>query len=316
MSIWVVYHKNCIDGFAAAAAVYKYYRGKEEIEFIPLDYPDREEFLDKVTCSMNMLEGINLFVVDFSFEWADTQFLTCIFDHVTVIDHHKTAYELNTSSSLKNVENLMLHIPTDNKKSGALLTWEYLFGKEKEAPLVYRQISDRDTWSWEVEGSKEIGYYLNSLGKRFGYFTASPGSAEAFLEEVEMLDEESEQDEHYSLAISIGNRIAYYTDFLAQDIIKECSMQLKLPSGEIGWAVNAPKKFASDVCNKLVEKHDTFGASWYLDSMGREVWSFRSKKGSGIDVSRICKGFGGGGHENPAGVVGANLVQYLVKREN
>ena len=55
-------------------------------------------------------------------------------------------------------------------------------------------------------------------------------------------------------------------------------------------------------------------ASEYIKWCERQR-SFRSKKGSGIDVSKICKGFGGGGHENAAGVVGANLVQYLVKGE-
>ena len=85
--IVIGYHKDCVDGYAAAWVTYKYLTENEtnsEIVLLPLEY-------HKVP--LNELEKADtLYLVDFSIPPSILEELELIVN-VTIIDHHKTAIE-------------------------------------------------------------------------------------------------------------------------------------------------------------------------------------------------------------------------------
>ena len=51
----------------------------------------------------------------------------------------------------------------------------------------------------------------------------------------------------------------------------------------------------------LVKYSVELAACWYVDGEGVARFSLRSRSGSDIDVAKIAKDLGGGGHKNAAG---------------
>lgn len=128
-----IYHKNCMDGLAAAWVVWDYFKGA--VDLLAAQYgdelpPDSE------------LKGRSVFVVDFSYNREQVLRLREICELV-ILDHHETA--------AKELEGLV-HV--DQSHSGAMLTWNY-FHPDKAAPQGLLFIQDRDLWQWRLRGSKQ-----------------------------------------------------------------------------------------------------------------------------------------------------------------
>ena len=142
----VLYHANCMDGFGAAWAAYKYFGSSAE--YIPVQYgsapPDTA--------------GDDLLIVDFSYPKDVLLDLAAQSSSVTIIDHHKTAKDALTDPEVQAVKNIRTVF--DMERSGAVLTWMHLH--DAPVPQFLQYIEDRDLWRWQLPMSREINAAMGS----------------------------------------------------------------------------------------------------------------------------------------------------------
>jgi len=86
----VLYHANCTDGLVSALCYYVLMKeqikaGMEvDYKFIPVNY-------NEAPPADEILEGADIFVLDFSFSVKDTNYLVELGSTFTMLDHHQTA---------------------------------------------------------------------------------------------------------------------------------------------------------------------------------------------------------------------------------
>jgi len=143
---YVLYHKNCDDGFAAAWAAWQALG--DRANYIPVQHgesppeiPDRS----RVT------------IVDFAYPRDQLIRLKERMESLWVLDHHKTAAE-----DLAGLD----FTTFDMQKSGAMLAWDFWFPGEP-APLLLQYIQDRDLWLFELQNSSEVSAALRSYPRDF-----------------------------------------------------------------------------------------------------------------------------------------------------
>jgi len=265
-----IYHKKCADGFGAALAVKLYFDSIDQTcEFIPAHYGDTPPDV----------KGKSVYIVDFSYPRDALITMNIEANHLTVIDHHKTA-----QAALEGLD----FCTFDMSKSGAVLTWEYLH--DEPVPLLLQYIQDRDLWSWEMDNSKAISAALKSLPMDFDTWACH-------LNDV--------------LRLSMrGEIILDHQNHEVQGIINQ-----DIPLVEIaGWMVPCvnTSTHISEVGNQLSQGHAF--AAMYFETADKRVYSLRSAK-DGIDVSAIASQFGGGGHFHAAGfsVEKSNINLAIIK---
>lgn len=291
MSKICLYHKNCMDGFGAAYAVWK---SDPNFHFFPMNYGDELPNLDD--CE-------ELVMVDFSLPLQKTEELMEKMK-VIVIDHHATAAQ-NLESIMLNKDLLEKHesdVFFNMGMSGAIMAWQYFHATidstgivyntydKIEPPLLLSYIQDRDLWKWNLPSSEEVSCYLFS----------TIDFQKTTFEEFDVLLKKFE--DHSSIFFKAGSEMIKYRDKMVDFIAAKSMMGIiRTPNGE---EYNIPMVnscvFQSEVGNKL-SKGVQFAAVYYFDlEKLKVVYSLRSSP-DGLDVSQICKQFGGGGHKHAGG---------------
>jgi oligoribonuclease NrnB/cAMP/cGMP phosphodiesterase (DHH superfamily) len=200
---------------------------------------------------------------------------------LTIIDHHRTA-----KADIDGLPNVIF----DLKRSGAGLTWDYLFGKDaenlmfrdgsnfqEERPWYVSYVEDRDLWSNKLPDTKEISAYLKLI----------PHTVEAW----DILVSENRHTAMTNGAVLLRG-INNYVDEIVQ--IRRLGT---FHNHTIG-VVNAPFPYISELGHELA-KESQIGMSWYERQDGKISFSMRSI--GDVDVSAIARIHGGGGHTNAAG---------------
>jgi len=263
----LITHANCMDGFGVALAV-KYHD-------ILTGITDREIHYCNYGDPAPEVVGANVIIGDFSFSRDELIDLHSQANSLVVLDHHKTAKE--------NLEGLDFCI-FDMSKSGAVLTWEYLFPDEI-VPGLLRYIQDRDLWNWSLKNSKEISSYLQTVD-----FKNIELNKVALVDWLYMINDKE--------MIANGAAILAYQN---QHIKKISNKKEKLPRTNIGGfdviCINATT-LISETGNALAA--DEPFVAMYFDTEDKRVFSLRSHD-DGEDVSVIAKKYGGGGHPRAAG---------------
>lgn len=282
----VIYHKNCLDGFGAAFAIWKA-QLPTKLKFIPMDYNERESWITSVRNNIEDWAQKDFIVVDFSFSNEDTEYLVSISNTFTWLDHHKTAFD-NWCGETYLAENSKYEykdsrstIILDNEKSGAVLAWEH-FHPYQPLPDALIFIQDRDLWNWHYPDTKAFTRSLSMLPQDFKVWeqVLSPNCVTEMITKGEAINE-------------------YYAEQLTRSI--EATKESCQILGNVGLCCNLPPMFASEAGNVLARESGTFGATWFKDKDGNIKWSLRSI--GDYDVSAIARSFGGGGHKNAAGFV-------------
>lgn len=143
---YVLYHKDCEDGFGAAWVAWQalgeaaQYRAVNHGEPVP-----------------EMLDGSTVTMVDFAFPRDITLALKQRMGEVTILDHHETA-----ARELAGLDFVTL----DMDKSGAMLAWEHWFPGQP-APALIEYIQDKDLWLFKLPQSREVTAALQSYPKDF-----------------------------------------------------------------------------------------------------------------------------------------------------
>jgi oligoribonuclease NrnB/cAMP/cGMP phosphodiesterase (DHH superfamily) len=264
----IIYHANCLDGFAAAYAAFKHFRRGDDCK------------CDFVAATFGQLPpevtGREVYIVDFSYRRQVLKKLCGMARTVTVLDHHITAQRELAGLSR---EHRNLRLAFNMNKSGAVLAWEY-FHREPP-PKLLLHIQDRDLWRLDMEGTNDIHAAL--VAKPFDFV---------------VWDEFVTDEKALAILAAEGEVINHY---------RRAMIDMHKGRAVMGWidsyrvpVVNCDEEIASDLLAELAVGHPF--AAGYQDQGTLRKWSLRSS-GSGIDVAAIAERFGGGGHRHASGFV-------------
>lgn len=281
------YHANCVDGAGALFAAKKFCslqpvdsKWRNTAGFFALSYgtdlPDELKSYETI------------YLLDFSLKRKQILELREQGKKVIVIDHHVTAKE-----DLEGLDDVYF----DMTKSGAVLTWEYLF-PEVEVPIILQYVQDRDLWQHKLPFTKEINAYLFTLGR-----CTSPITYKEWLNTSFNLAD-FYRDETNPIVIA-GKVLLKQDESYVQEVLKiqrEVLFEgIKVP------CVNAHYHSCSVILHKMAEAHSSNTAIlWYQGADGTYKYSIRTI--GDIDAAKLAAKFGGGGHKNAAGFYSKTIV--------
>lgn len=253
--VTVLYHED-LDGVGSAYACWKKY-GKEAT-YIPVNYGQDVPLIPEGTT--------DLFIVDFSYP------------PLTLI-HMADKYKLVVIEHYERTGKLIKDLPFvifDPTKSGAVLTWEYLF-PDTLVPYQLMFVQDHDLWRHQLPDSEEVVLCLDSYDTNFILW---------------------DEFQHAEPALD-GAAIKKYRDNWVIRALKDVRFiqiaEFRVP------CVNVRKDIHSIVGNKLCQQYPDaeFAVTYFDRGDGKREYSLRSV--GDFDVSAIAARFGGGGHKNAAG---------------
>uniref|UniRef100_A0A7S2WUL1 DHHA1 domain-containing protein n=1 Tax=Rhizochromulina marina TaxID=1034831 RepID=A0A7S2WUL1_9STRA len=195
------------------------------------------------------------------------------------------------------------------------MAWDFFHGSaessaERDIPLLFRYVEDRDIWRWALHQSKEV-----NAGASMAIPTPRPGKLVSPHKDFEKIRKVFEDGEAGVKRLAeLGSVITRYEDSLVRRAVRSASKRrLKLAPEEVAYVVNSTV-LASDIGNALAMralKEDSevsyaLIASYQPRSKGWGI-SLRSLYGNpaapnAADVSKIANKYGGGGHRAAAGM--------------
>ncbi|MCW8828793.1 MAG: phosphoesterase [Gammaproteobacteria bacterium] len=276
----VIYHANCLDGFAAALAAHLHFSAQG----VEADYFAAKHGNEPPVCV-----GREVYIVDFSYKRAVLKQICAVAASVTILDHHISAQEdLDGLTS----EHDNLAVTFDMERSGAVLSWEYFHDTPPPALLLH--VQDRDLWRFELDGSDAINTALMSYPFSFAFWK-------------ELVDTPARLAELRKEGETINR--------FRRQLIEQYKSRAVLSSvaGHRVPVVNAPHAIISELLGELAQDYPF--AVGYQDHGNKRSWSLRSRRDGGEDVAKIAELFGGGGHCNAAGF-GTELPPGLLTLES
>ena len=220
-------------------------------------------------------EGDTVFIFDINFAPDE---LLCWYDKaesIELFDHHEHAY---------NLKNMPFPVTIDNDECGMSLAYKRFF-PEYLHPRIVNYVKDRDLWQWKMPESRAVSAYISSFPFDFHVW-----------EEIEY-----KLDYEFHTVVREGNAILRYTDRIVDEL---CAMgsEDRLFGYDVP-VVNSPV-LQSEIGNRLLDYYPDapFSAVYHVLKNGNKKFSLRSADDR-LDVGRIAKELGGGGHRNAAGLV-------------
>lgn len=220
-------------------------------------------------------------IADFSFPKDVLLGMAQKVQELKLVDHHQSAYDM-----LKDVP----FCEFDMSHSGAYLAWKFIHGTEP--PDFIKYIEDRDLWKFDLPFSKEFSAGLGSYPRDFVVWETL---AEMGMEKLKL--------DGGTILRAQGQKV---NEIIEQAFWKDIG-------GHRVPVVNATVYF-SEVGDKLCQMHPTapFAAYFFDRADGKRQWGLRSP--GRMDVSKIAKSLGGGGHPGAAGFTEPIAAQRSVER--
>lgn len=260
----IIYHDNCMDGFAAAWIAKK-------------KYPEAAIHAANYGEPAPIVEGLDVLIVDFSYPRMQLLQMERDAQSLRVFDHHKTA-----AADLEGLDFCVF----DMERSGAGITWDELFPEQGEGPgarpWIVNYIEDRDLWRWRLSKSKEVNAYLSTVAKTIDAF--------------------NHVQRHVGLgeAIDRGASIRTRIDLYVAAMSEHAQYFAILGLGVGVPVINALPWDISELLGSLASGNDSGVAmGWFVRGDGKVQCSLRSR--GDTDVSEFAKSKGGGGHAKAAG---------------
>jgi oligoribonuclease NrnB/cAMP/cGMP phosphodiesterase (DHH superfamily) len=269
----LLYHGDCIDGFACAFACYYYSKtknNKKKISFIPCQHQKPPP----------LVTGKNVLICDFSYKYNTLKTMIKEANKLCILDHHITA------------EKDLINIPGKNKyfdktHSGAYITWAYFFGEES-VPLMIKYIEDNDIWKKTMPNTRAFTSFIFNLPKNFDNY-------EKFLDETYI----------FNTVIPMGEGMQKQNDTYIQDGIKKVAMNFMLLDNKLYFIANVNTSILkSEIGNSLFHFYPNanFATCYSQNTYTGETYISLRSTDKATDVSQIAEKFGGGGHRNAAGI--------------
>ena len=304
---YILYHANCMDGFAAYAIAECAVEDSCDIndsQVIPICYAVK---YNKPMPPIK--DDSTVYILDFSYPRAELLALAKRSRHLVVLDHHKSAMEaLEGLQEELNAIGCRANIIFDMNKSGAGLTWEYFEGSITMPPVV-QLIQQRDLWQKERREEpfsnwadvEAISAYLFSFAftgrqaeeLKDTILTSTPSDMEQMLLAGKIMQRRLEND--IDSFLQNGHFRLVYFPVLEGDgkIMPDFVQEVPI--------VNVPYMYASAIGDRFSKAYPFVAIYWETEE-GCE-FSLRSNKENpkAEDVSRIAALYGGGGHKHAAG---------------
>ena len=275
----VIYHGNCADGFAAAWCFWKLYGdGADYVAGVYQEPPPD-------------VAGRDVYLVDFSYKRDVVEAMLRVANHISLIDHHKTAIDdlrpLMEESVMTGANNLGWYC--DVEHSGAMLAWNFI-NRPALPPRLIQHIEDRDLWRFNIPGTREVQANLFSYPYDFNVWN------ELMARDPQELIAEGaaiERKHHKDIAELV--KVCQREMIIGGYWVPVASLPYTLTS-DAGHLMCNP--YPSDNLHGVIVKPPF--AACYWDTVNGRIFSLRSHD-DGADVSEIAKQYGGGGHAHAAG---------------
>ncbi|MAG12499.1 phosphoesterase [bacterium] len=270
-----IYHKDCLDGTAAAAVLSKKF---PDVLLRPLSHRYEEEVLNNI---VEEIDGETIvYIVDFSLREGHSEKLIEKAKEVVNIDHHIGSEE-KLEILDKNYSNFSFVF--DNERSGASLTWIYFFGEE-DIPQLIKYIEDSDIWRFT---------YGDNTRYAVSYLYQFSGHPEKMLDFIDASKEEIEK------ILRGGKMIKEYRDGQRDVLLRDVSpINLKIKEHVVP-VHNTPEFLRSDVGHVLATQLGKTVATFVINGDVVRL-HFRGNDEHEPSALELAKILGGGGHRNAA----------------
>jgi len=318
MSIVIVYHKGCMDGFGAALVAWKKFG--DEASYIPVSYgTEQDSFVDDMAKSAGHPLS-ELYVLDFSFNAAQVRRLAKIFERITILDHHDTARKelmeerktdkqrgVSAWAVKREIEDLgNVFLDFDMDRAGCQLAWDHFFqpfqtiNREISRPEFINYLGWRDLW-WH---KRRDAYrkYIDVIEAIHLYLDTMPFSFQSWAKFC---------DQPQDAVLKGMPIVAYQKQQLRKAAANcvECVVNRARNGATVAEQValvNAPHFMASDLAEVVYQRTgaDAYKmvAIWCTGKDGNVTVSVRSRERPGdIHCGEFAKLYGGGGHPGAAG---------------
>lgn len=193
----VVYHDECVDGFASAYVCSKYFTN---VEYSPELYTrDRKSVREWKADGFEQIVYVDITPIDSDL----IQFV----ENCYVIDHHIGRLPI------LNMAHPSWNIYFDKDRSGVTSTYFALYGKNNYSNMQL-YVEDYDLWKFELSNSKAINAYIGMQERSFVAF-----------EKLELTLATSSNDLAFKLIVSIGNYIIRTNNELVEKSIRLSSFE-------------------------------------------------------------------------------------------
>jgi nanoRNase/pAp phosphatase (c-di-AMP/oligoRNAs hydrolase) len=293
---YIIYHKGCLDGFSGFFVAHNSGRLTQDVEIYP-DVPSARMVPPNI-------DGKDIIIIDVAYK---KDILEQIIKHsksVVFIDHHVSIAEdvQLLKDKYDKVSTDKIIIVYDDKRSGATLAWKY-FNSRQIAPLFLKYVEDQDTGKWEHENTKpfilalKANYHLSTEAKSINkwFRLLNKDNVMAMVEEGKIMQKYLIHLININLPRHSMHRFPSKKLF---DRVKNEYPDAFPGVGAYKVAVfvgfNCPS--VTDLSIGALERIDCdFVIMWVYNIDKKEyVFSMRSRE---VDVSKIAKSMGGGGHK-------------------
>lgn len=283
---YVIFHKNCFDGFTSFMILQKT-NNIHENAIVLADVPSAK------TPPSN-IENKNIVIMDVAYKYDILKQICLVAKSVLFIDHHITIR--NDVTKIKDELGERLTIIYDEHECGSSLTWKYFFGT-KDMPLFVKYVKDNDIGEWKLSHTLE---FIASLEIDF-----ETNLKKETIKKWNKLF----STQYVNKIIKHGNIYRRCINHLANENARRYSLEA-FPSekvyNELHEHFEKPAQFkvavicgscpsATRLGTRVLELVECdFVIMWNLNLDKKEyIISFRSKH---TDVGTVAKAFGGGGH--------------------
>jgi len=287
---YIIYHKGCLDGFSGFFVAHISGKLSKNVTIFP-DVPS-------ATMVPPDIDDKDIVIIDVAYK---KEILEIIFQYarsVVFIDHHVSIKDDVNDLYKKYNKNQNITIVYDQEKSGSTIAWKYFF-KRQEIPLFLKYVEDQDTGTWKYPETKRFIFAL----KTYYHLSTENKSLNKWFrllnkEYVEKMVKRGKHMEKYNNHLVNVNIPKHSLERFPSKKIYDLAPEIFKQPGQYKVAVycglNCPS--VTDLALGAFEKLECdFCIMWtYNLDTKKYVLSMRSKS---VDVSKICKIFGGGGHE-------------------
>jgi oligoribonuclease NrnB/cAMP/cGMP phosphodiesterase (DHH superfamily) len=293
---YAIYHKSCLDGFSSFFVAHLSGRLTRDVTVYP-DVPST------VTVPPD-IAGMDLVILDVAYKKEVLEQIFKYAKSVLFIDHHHSIKNDVDVLHKKYNTNNNITIVYDEARCGATLTWKYFFTRQ-EIPLFLKYVEDQDTGKWIHPNTKpfiyavRVYYRLSQDSKSLNRWLRLMNK-----ENVAKLVKKGKYMQRYNEHLVNVNLPRYTLQrfpskqiyLLARSLVPGANVSMR--PGQYRVAVycgmNCPS--VTELASAALGSIDCdFCIMWtyHLDTK-KYVLSMRSKE---VDVSAICRIFGGGGHK-------------------
>ena len=269
----LLYHGDCIDGFASAFACYYFMKTvnkKKRVTFIPCQHQKPPP----------NVSGKNVLICDFSYKYEILKRMINDSNKLAILDHHVSA-----EKDLKNIDKS--HKIFDKSHSGAYITWAYFFG-EDNIPLFIKYVEDNDIWAKKLPNTKAFTSFIFNLPKTFDIY-------EKLLDDKYVLN----------TVIPMGEGMQKQNDSYITDGVKKAAMNFMLIDSKLYFVASVNTSILkSEIGNAIFNLYPNanFALCHSQNSFTGETYLSLRSVDTASDVEVIASKFGGGGHRNAAGL--------------